>query len=318
MNPGAEAQSKAGDAYDARVLAPSPPAANDAPWFADDPVARDGATRPVVSPVSSGDVLWSSLAADDPALAQWCRERWLGPYPALAAAPARLEATRVGLHAVAEHVLKPAREKANGKIGLRWVRGGFGTPFFGDDVQVSVRGTELVVVRGDAVERTPLTSLAAAADALGDLLGEGSGEEREHASRLSPDPLSVDDDAARFIGDWFGFATSVLEELRARATEMQAPSRVQIWPEHFDAALELGDEPAGARAAFGCSPGDEHHPEPYLYVAPWTARPTGDLWNATGFLGAELPYADLLAADDPRALALDFFAARVEALSSTG
>jgi hypothetical protein len=217
--------------------------------------------------------------------------------------------TRIALHAVAEHVVKPAREKANGKIGLRWVRGGFGTPFFGDDVQIAVRGTTLVVVRGEAVQSTPLTSLAAAAEALGDLAGDPA------AAGLAADPLTLDATAARFIGDWFGFATSVLEELRARATEAQAPSRVQIWPEHFDAALELGDEAAGARAAYGCSPGDEHHPEPYLYVAPWTARPTGELWNAKGFAGAELPYADLLAAAEPRTLALTFFAARATALA---
>ncbi len=225
-------------------------------------------------------------------------------------------------------MLKPAREEANGKIGLRYVRGGFGTPFFGDDAQVSVRGTTLLVVRGDAVERSPLTSLAAAAEALGDLAGEPPAAAEPAPSEppaaaepapsgdgpssggLSADPLPLDEAAARFIGDWFGFAWSVLEELRARATEVQAPSRVQIWPEHFDAALELGDEAAGARAAYGCSPGDEHHPEPYIYVAPWTARPTGDLWNARGFPGAELPYADLLAADDPRALALEFFELR--------
>jgi hypothetical protein len=314
MNPRAEAQAKAGDAYDARVLEPSPPAVNEGPWLADDPVAPDGAARPVLSPVSSGDLSWASLAADDPSLAAWCRERWLGPYPALAAVPAGYEATRLALHAVAEHVLKPAREQANGKIGLRWVRGGFGTPFFGAGAQVSVRGTALVVIRGDACASTPLTSLAAAVEALGDLAAPGSGEKREHASGFSPDPLAIDETAARFVGDWFGFATSVLEELRARATAAQAPSRVQIWPEHFDAALELGDEAAGARAAYGCSPGDEHHPEPYLYVAPWSARPAGELWNARGFPGAELPYADLLAAGDPRALALEFFAARAAAL----
>ena len=28
------------------------------------------------------------------------------------------------------------------------------------------------------------------------------------------------------------------------------------------------------------------HPEPYVYVAPWTARPTGELWQADGFAGA--------------------------------
>ena len=333
MNPRAEAQAKAGEAYDARVLEPSPPAVGVGPWFADDPVARDGAVRPVLSPVSSGDVTWESLAADDPALAAWCRERWLGPYPALAAVPASYEATRLALHAVAEQILKPARERANGKFGLRWVRGGFGTPYFGDDAQVSVRGATLNVVRAGERTGTPLTSLAAAAQALGDLAGEAtqpaaesepatSGSAASAAMRpgasLSTDLLPIDEAAASFIGDWFGFAYCVLEELRARATEAQAPSRVQIWPEHFDAALELGDEAAGARAAYGCSPGDEHHPEPYLYVAPWTARPTGALWNAQGFAGAELLYADLLAAEDPRTLALEFFGDRVEALRDTG
>jgi hypothetical protein len=314
MNPRAEAREMAGDAYDARVLEPSPPAVLEGPWFADDPVARDGATRPLLSPVSSGDVTWASLAAGDPSLAGWCRERWLGPYPPLAAVPEGYAATRVALHAVAEHVLKPAREKANGKIGLRWVRGGFGTPFFGAGVQLSVRGATLHVIRDGEPATTPLTSLAAAAQALGELAGEGPGDKREHTSGFSPDPLAIDEAAARFVGEWFGFATSVLEELRARATDAQAPSRVQIWPEHFDVALELGDEGAGTRAAYGCSPGDEHHPEPYLYVAPWTARPAGELWNARGFAGAELAYAGLLAAGDPRDLALTFFGARAAAL----
>jgi hypothetical protein len=342
MNPRAEAQAKAGEAFDARVLEPSPPAVKEGPWFADDPVARDGATRPVLSPVSSGDVLWSELAAEDPSLAPWCRARWLGPYPALAAVPVRYAATRAALHAVAEHVVKPAREKANGKIGLRWVRGGFGTPFFGDDAQVSVRGATLHVIRGSEVSSTPLTSLAAAAEALGDLAGpapEASAADTSapgapadpsapagadpsapagaeaSAPALSADPLPIDEPAARFVGDWFGFSYSVLEELRARATEAQAPSRVQIWPEHFDAALGLGDEAAGARAAYGCSPGDAQHPEPYLYVAPWTARPAGELWNAQGFPGAELAYADLLAESDPRERALGFFEARLRALT---
>lgn len=258
MNPRAEAQARAGEAYDARVLEPSPPAAGQQPWFADDPVARDGATRPVLSPVSSGDVLWAQLCAGDDNLEAWCRARWLGPYPALRAVPGGYAQTRTALHAVAEHVLKPAREQANGKIGLRFVRGGFGTPYFGDDVQVSVTGALLHVVRGGERASTSLTSLAAAADALGDLL--------EPPPQLSGSALVI-------------------------------------------------DEAAGARAAYGCSPGDEQHPEPYLYVAPWTARPTGELWQAAGFAGAELAYAELLEAADPRALALSFFEARLAALA---
>jgi hypothetical protein len=308
MNARAEAQARAGDDYDARVLEPSPPTVGDGPWFADDPAARDGATRPVVSPLSSGDVSWASLAEGDPAFEAWCRERWLGPYPALEAAPAGLVATREALHAVAERVVAKARERANGKFGLRWVRGGFGTPFFGDDVQVSVEGTSLRVVRGGDVVRTPLTSLVAAEHALGELAAYPP-------AALDDLPLEIEATAAAFVADWFGFATSVLEELRARATAEHVPSRVQIWPEHFDAAVELGDEHAGARAAYGCSPGDEAHPEPYIYVAPWTAPPPGELWQPEGFGGAELAYGDLLAAADPRALALEFFTVRLEALS---
>lgn len=322
MNARAEAQERAGDAYDARVLEPSPPAVGDGPWFADDPVARDGATRPLVSAVSSGDVSWASIAEGDLGFEAWCRERWLGPYPALGAVPAGLVATREALHAVAERVVARARERANGKFGLRWVRGGFGTPFFGADVQVAVWGATLRVVRGDEVTSTPLTSLAAVAAALGDLAadpavapGAGQAAAEATAATLSGEPLAIDVTAARFVGEWFGFAYSVLEELRARAGAEHAASRVQIWPEHFDAAVELGDERTGARAAYGCSPGDETHPEPYIYVAPWTAPPRGELWQAEGFDGAELGYAELLAAGDPRALALDFFTARLEALS---
>jgi hypothetical protein len=308
MNPRAEAQAKVGDGYEARVLAPSPPAVTDGPWFADDPVARDGATRQVVSPVSSGDVTWASLAAGDDELAAWCRERWLGPYPALSPVPPTYAATRCALHAVAEQVVANARERVNGKFGLRYVRGGFGTPFFGEDVQVSVRGTALCVVRDGERTSSTLTSLAAAGAALGDLA--------DPDADLGDSPLDIDERAAALVGEWFGFAYSVLEELRARAGDAAAPSRVQIWPEHFDAAVELGDEQAGARAAYGCSPGDEAHLEPYLYVAPWTARPTGDLWQAEGFSGAELPYAALLATEDPRTLALEFFEARLQALTS--
>ena len=93
----------------------------------------------------------------------------------------------------------------------------------------------------------------------------------------------------RFLGDWYGFAYSVLEELRAGAgAGARRPARVQLWPEHFDAAVDLGAEAGGRRATFGASPGDGEHPEPYLYVAPWSPPDDGELWNATAFTGAEL------------------------------
>lgn len=75
-----------------------------------------------------------------------------------------------------------------------------------------------------------------------------------------------------------------------------------------------GLEPLRARAAYGCSPGDETHPEPYVHVAPWAPAP-GRLWQATAFAGAELSRAELLEAADQRAVALEFLRERLAALT---
>ena len=310
MNPRAEAFERIGGRYEARVLEPSPPAVDSAPWYADDPVARGDvpAGRQVVSPVGTGDVRWDALARDDAELAEWCAERWLAAYRRLPEVPRQLVATRLALHALAERVVSPARRQANTKIGLRYTRGGFGTPFYGDDVQVRVTGTALIVQAAGEERRAPITTLDAAADHIGrDALPDDL--------ELGGDTLEVDPAAAAFLGEWYGFAASVLEELRAGASGEHEPSRVQLWPEHFDLALELGAEDAGARAAYGLSPGDEVHPEPYAYVAPWVAPAPGELWQASAFNGAELPYAELLAASDQRSCVVDFFSARLAALT---
>jgi hypothetical protein len=309
VNARAEAHERLGSRYEVRVLEPSPPAIAAPPWFADDPVARaavpDG--RQLVSPiVGEADLTWDELASGDPELAAWCAARWLGAYRRLGPAPRSLVGTRLALHRLAERVLSPARAQANGKIGLRFTRGGVGTPFFGDDVQLRVEGAQLVVQTRAGEQRSPITTLAAAADAVGRTL-------LPDALAVDDEPLDVDPTAGAFLGDWFGFGASVLEQLRAEAAADER-SRVQLWPEHFDIAVELGAEAAGARAAYGASPGDADHPEPYLYVAPWTAPAPSDLWQASGFTGAELPFADLLAAEDQRAAALRFFRARLHAL----
>jgi hypothetical protein len=310
VNPRLEAFECLDGRYEVRVLEPSPPAIDEPPWFADDPVARGDVPsgRLLVSPIPTADLPWEQLAADDAELSAWCAERWLGPFRRLGPAPPALVETRLALHRLAEAVISPARRKANGKIGLRYTRGGFGTPFFGADVQVRVAGTDLIVDQVDVELGAPITTLAAAAEHVGE--------------DLLPDDVAVDDarlpvDAAAsaFLGDWYGFAASVLEELRASAGADTHPSRVQLWPEHFDVAVEIGSEAAGARAAFGCSPGDEHHPEPYIYVAPWQAPAPGELWQASGFSGAELPYAELLAAESQRLSALEFFRVRLAALA---
>ena len=302
-----EAFERLGGRYEVRVLEPSPPAVDEEPWFADDPTARgdvpDG--RELVSPVTTGDLLWDDLAADDAGLAAWCAERWLGAYRRLEAPPPTLPATRLALHRLAEHVLTPARQRANGKIALRYVAGGFGTPFFGDDAQVRVAGADLVVDSPGGERRAPVASLAAAAAHVG--------VPRE----VADEPLEVDEAASRFLGDWYGFTASVLEQLRAEAAAELDAARVQLWTEHFDLATELGAKDAGARAGYGGSPGDERHSEPYLYVVPWEAsRASGDGWNADGYPGAELSFAELLEAPDQRAAALEFFRGRVRALAT--
>jgi hypothetical protein len=201
--------------------------------------------------------------------------------------PDRFGATVTELHRVAAEVVAPARKPDN-EIALEATAGGFGTPHFeweGATHQVRVEGVELVRETDGEQEREVLDG--------------------------------VDPEAARVLAAWYEFGTAVLERLRGEANAAAAATQPILWPEHFDVAIEIGDEGAGARATYGFSPGDENHPEPYVYVAPWTPRPPGELWNATGFGGAELGYAELLAAGDAGKAALDFMRTRRDALAQT-
>jgi hypothetical protein len=285
-NPRAEAEDQLGGDYEARVLEPSPPAVGP-PDYTDDPVAPGEVPegRDLVSPVHNrGDLTWDEIAQQEPDLAPWCAERWLGAWKRLEPLPTTFAETRAALHKVAEAVVAPARKPEN-EISLRYTRGGFGTPFFeqdGQDCQVRVEHGELIRQRGSEETTEPL-------------------------------PPEVDPVAAGALGDFYGFGCSVLEQLRADEPDGD-PSLIRLWPEHFDIAFELGSESAGGRANFGASPGDDQHDEPYLYVGPWTAEVSGELWNATGFRGAELGYAELLGADDQRRAALDFMRVRYRAL----
>ena len=287
-NPRAEAEDKLGGDYEARVLEPSPPAVTEPP-FADDPVdpgeVPEG--RKLVSPVHNrGDLTWDEIAQEEPDLAPWCAERWLGAWKRLDPLPPKFAETRISLHQVAEAVVTPARKPDN-EIALRYTRGGYGTPFFqedGADCQVRVEHGELVRQRGTEETREPLPNVEVA--------------------------------AASALGDFYGFGCSVLEQLRADESDGD-PSIVQLWPEHFDIAVELGDEAAGQRATYGASPGDDEHPEPYIYVSVWSADVSGELWNATGFKGAELRYSELLEAENQRHAALEFMRERYRALQAS-
>jgi hypothetical protein len=300
VNPRREAWELLGGEYDVRVLEPSPPAATTPPWYADDPLAGPYGVR-LVTPLSGLGRSWDELARERPGLADFCANRWLGAWRRLAPLPRAFVATRRSLHALAEHVVAPARHVANGKIGLRFTRRGFGTPYFGVDRQIRVEAGRLVV---DGAAYTPAT-LGEAASLAGVPLGMPA-EAYLPATPAAPDTyLPVNPAAAEALGGWFGFGWSVLEQLRFDGQAL-SPGRVQLWPEHFDPAVDLGEEAAGRRASFGASPGDDAHPEPYLYVSPWCEH-VGAFWNDDAFGGASLTYAALLAADDQRETALAFF-----------
>ena len=189
--------------------------------------------------------------------------------------PEGFREARAVLHRLAQEVISPARERVTGRIGLRATPGGFGTPYFGGQRRLRVDGAELVRESRDGEEREPIDG--------------------------------VDEAASRALGDWYAFGETLLEELRAESLGAEAPSIVQLWPEHFDIAIDMGDEERAARANYGFSPGDVDHDEPYAYVGPWVGeRATGPLWNARAFPGAELSYSELLAAPNQHGAALEF------------
>ncbi len=292
-----EARERIGGAHDVRVLEPSPPGVDEPPFFADDPVAGGE-----VAPVARADSrTWADVCDEsgDPALRAWCEDRWLVRRPLRPLTP-DFGVTRLALHALAERIVAPARHAVNGKIGLRYTYRGFGTPFFGDR-QVRVEDGDLVatdnrltVNRLDDRRLRPATLRQAA-----EFVGVPVGVETGVYTPMTPDdpdaPLTIDPVAARAVGDWFGFCASLLEQLRAEAdADADSPARVQLWPEHFDLAVDLG--PDGGRANFGGSPGDDGHPEPYLYIGPWEPR-EGAFWNEP--FGASLPYSAILGGADP-------------------
>jgi len=233
---------------------------------------------------------------------------------ALRPLPAGFLATRLALHRVAERLVAPARKPDN-EIALFVTPGGFGTPEFEFGAarhRVRVDGIELVHETDGEDERVALTTLGDGAEFL------GAGLIADPPDGAA-DPLDLDPESARALAEYYAFAAAALERLRAAAAG-DDPSEAILWPEHFDVAIEAGSEDAGTRANYGASPGDGEHPEPYLYVGPWVEQRTGagEVWNATAFAGAELSYAELVAADDPLAVAAEFLSSRRAALESSG
>jgi hypothetical protein len=182
--------------------------------------------------------------------------------------------TRVALHALAEHVLAPLRQRVEGRIGLQPVDGGFGTPLMPTPTgarQVCVRGTTLVDRTKEAERTEGLTTLGRAAAFVGLELG-ATAAPYPFTTTIDPDAtLAVDPAQAREIADWFAFGDEALREVCTWHAD-RSPSEIQLWPEHFDLATTIDDVNLGA------SPGDAEHDDPYLYVGP-SAPPSGPFWN---------------------------------------
>ena len=309
----------------ASVLEPSPPAKLEEPWFADDPAAPQDlpAGELSVTPTSQGAVSWSELSSSrfeaDPAVQEFLRANWLANWGQLPALPSNYETQRVNAHRLAFGVVSEARRLAVGaKFGLRWVAGGFGTPYFrvaGDpseaDQQVRVVAGQLIHQQGQHETSQPITTLRAAGEFLGIAPVD---TQREHDSPPLGDldePLNISAATNEFLGHWFGCAAATLEELRANAADGQ-DNRVQLWPGHFDMAVDLGSD--AAKATYGASPGDGFESsQPYLYVSPWesqVAEADPGFWNASTFKGATLGYEQIMAASSDSSayhVVLEFF-----------
>jgi hypothetical protein len=185
--------------------------------------------------------------------------------------------TRRALHGVAELLLAGPQYREHGTIRLRVTPGGFGA--VAEDVRVD--GAQLVWPGGKVALIGTVRELAAA---LKVQPGPPEGLYSDTSGWDVDEPLTVDEEAARALADWFARGDAALRTLDA--------GEPVLWPEHFD--LGVGADEVN----YGVSPGDAGHAGPYAYVGPWTPR-TGDFWNVSfGALRpmSELPDADAMAA----------------------
>lgn len=226
----------------------------------------------------------------------------------LAPLPDTFIRTRDFLHQIAFFAVAPARYQAVGRMGLQPAPGGFGTPEFNGSI-ARVEGDMLVFEKGGNVATQTISTVRDAARFFGqEYEVDWYHDFHDPLQPIDPDAvLEIDDSTARALGQWFHFGFTVLEELAAHGQPGDDVSEVQLWPEHFDPATELGDQDTGKRASYGASPGDGDHPEPYLYVGPWGEVDASDtFWNDSSFGGASVGYGELMESDDPVQTGLQF------------
>lgn len=236
--------------------------------------------------------------------------------------PDSFAGTRDALQRVAVHIVARARSQATGRFGLRVTAGGFGTPEFGDDLtRVRVSGGLLVRESGGVggasstvvpIDGATLLELAAVAQV--DLDAELDVGHDTPPLGSTTEALSVDATAAAALAEWYALTATALDRAVAELGATSSPTMVQLWPEHFDAAIDVASLP-DRRANLGGSPGDGFDDSPYLYVGPWTDHRPGDqqFWNAP--FGATLAYHELVGRGDPVAIATEFFVRGVRQLA---
>ncbi len=223
--------------------------------------------------------------------------------------PDGLTATRIGLHRLAMYVIAPTRYSATGRFGLRSTAGGFGTPHF-DGRRIRVEGADLIDERDGRERRAPITSLADAAAFLDSAIDPETAAEHDspELGDVTAD-LGVVADASSYLGRFYEVAFEALHSVAADPASVD-PSEPQLWPGHFDAAIEIGDE--DHRASYGASPGDHNIEEPYLYLAAWYPQRLqvdfeSDEWNGRGFSGSMLRVNELDLLRDPVEIAREFW-----------
>jgi hypothetical protein len=208
--------------------------------------------------------------------------------------PSSFTTTREAVRAVACYAIGPARRARDGHIWLAPSRGGIGLPPSGAGPWIGIVGDRLVAPPGADVR---LTTLRAAAEAVGVALDADPGVGHD-LPPFEPDAeLAVDEAASLALGRWYAYGADVHAELAARHAVAAAAGPPKLWPEHFDLAATVDRD--GRRANVGASAGDAHDPAPYLYVGPWDlGLLAGDpFWDAP--FGATLGYAAISRAVDP-------------------